>query len=238
MEENQKKILITGTSSGIGEFLAKKFIDDKYIVIGIARKKASIKNENYFHYKTDINNEKNIKKIFINIKKKFQNIDIVVNNAGSTTEGYKSSSFEKNIRDNLNSSFLISKNSIELMKRKGGKIINISSIAGIIALPNNPGYNSAKAAINLLTKSFALDYGKYNINVNSLALGYFPTKMTKRSFTNTKRNMLINKNTILNRWGKLEEVWGPIKFLSSKEANYITGQTLVVDGGWLSKGLR
>lgn len=238
MEENQKKILITGTSSGIGEFLAKKFIDDKYIVIGIARKKASIKNENYFHYKTDINNEKNIKKIFINIKKKFQNIDTVVNNAGSTTEGYKSSSFEKNIRDNLNSSFLISKNSIELMKRKGGKIINISSIAGIIALPNNPGYNSAKAAINLLTKSFALDYGKYNINVNSLALGYFPTKMTKRSFTNTKRNMLINKNTILNRWGKLEEVWGPIKFLSSKEANYITGQTLVVDGGWLSKGLR
>lgn len=238
MEKNQKKILITGTSSGIGEFLAKKFIDDKYIVIGIARKKASIKNENYFHYKTDINNEKNIKKIFINIKKKFQNIDTVVNNAGSTTEGYKSSSFEKNIRDNLNSSFLISKNSIELMKRKGGKIINISSIAGIIALPNNPGYNSAKAAINLLTKSFALDYGKYNINVNSLALGYFPTKMTKRSFTNTKRNMLINKNTILNRWGKLEEVWGPIKFLSSKEANYITGQTLVVDGGWLSKGLR
>lgn len=238
MEENQKKILITGTSSGIGEFLAKKFIDDKYIVIGIARKKASIKNENYFHYKTDVNNEKNIKKIFINIKKKFQNIDTVVNNAGSTTEGYKSSSFEKNIRDNLNSSFLISKNSIELMKKKGGKIINISSIAGIIALPNNPGYNSAKAAINLLTKSFALDYGKYNINVNSLALGYFPTKMTKRSFTNTKRNMLINKNTILNRWGKLEEVWGPIKFLSSKEANYITGQTLVVDGGWLSKGLK
>lgn len=238
MEENQKIILITGTSSGIGEFLAKKFIDDKYIVIGIARKKASIKNKNYFHYKTDINNENNLKRIFYNIKKKFHYIDAVVNNAGSTTEGYKSSSFEKNIRDNLNSSFLISKNSIELMKRKGGKIINISSIAGIIALPNNPGYNSAKAAINLLTKSFALDYGKYNINVNSLALGYFPTKMTKRSFTNTKRNMLINKNTILNRWGKLEEVWGPIKFLSSKEANYITGQTLVVDGGWLSKGLR
>lgn len=238
MEENQKKILITGTSSGIGEFLTKKFIDDKYIVIGIARKKASIKNENYFHYKTDINNEKNIKKIFINIKKKFQNIDTVINNAGSTTEGYKLSSFEKNIRDNLNSSFLISKNSIELMKKRGGKIINISSIAGIVALPNNPGYNSAKAAINLLTKSFALDYGKYNIKVNSIALGYFSTKMTKRSFANTKKNMLIKKNTILNRWGKLEEAWGPIKFLSSKEANYITGQTLVVDGGWLSKGLK
>ena len=238
MKENQKKILITGTSSGIGEFLAKKFIDDKCIVIGIARKKVTVKNKNYFHYITDINNENNLKKIFYSIKKKFHYIDAVVNNAGSTTEGYKFSSFEKNIKDNLNPPFLISKYSMELMKKRGGKIINLSSIAGIVALPNNPGYNSSKAAINLLTKSFALDYGKYNINVNSIALGYFPTKMTKRSFANTKKNMLIKKNTILNRWGKLEEIWGPIKFLSSKEASYITGQTLVVDGGWLSKGLK
>ncbi len=238
MEKNRKKILITGTSSGIGEFLAKKFLDETYIVIGIARKKATVKNKNYFHYVTDINNENNLKRIFNNIKKKFKNIDVVVNNAGSTTEGYKFSSFEINLKDNLNPTFLISKYSVELMKKRGGKIINISSIAGIAALPNNPGYNSSKAAINLLTKSFALDYGKYNINVNSLALGYFPTKMTRRSFTNTKKNMLIKKNTILNRWGKLEEIWGPIKFLSSKEANYITGQTLIVDGGWLSKGLK
>jgi NAD(P)-dependent dehydrogenase (short-subunit alcohol dehydrogenase family) len=238
MEENQKKILITGTSSGIGEFLVKKFIDDKCIVIGIARKRATVKNKNYFHYITDINYENNLKRIFYNIKKKFHYIDAVVNNAGSTTQGYKFSSFKKNIEDNLNSPFLISKYSMELMKKRGGKIINLSSIAGIVALPNNPGYNSSKAAINLLTKSFASDYGKYNINVNSLALGYFPTKMTKRSFANTKKNMLIKKNTILNRWGKLEEIWGPIKFLSSKEANYITGQTLVVDGGWLSKGLK
>jgi 3-oxoacyl-[acyl-carrier protein] reductase len=238
MAETKKIILITGTSSGIGEFLAKKFIDDSYIVIGIARKKATIKNKNYLHYVTDINNEKILKRIFYSIKKKFKDIDAVVNNAGSTTEGYKFSSFEINIKDNLNPAFLISKYSVELMKKRGGKIINISSIAGIAALPNNPGYNSSKAAINLLTKSFALDYGKYNINVNSLALGYFPTKMTKKSYADTKKNRLIKKNTILNRWGKLEEIWGPIKFLSSNEANYITGQTLVVDGGWLSKGLK
>jgi NAD(P)-dependent dehydrogenase (short-subunit alcohol dehydrogenase family) len=238
MEETKKIILITGTSSGIGEFLAKKFIDDSYVVIGIARKKATIKNKNYLHYITDINNERTLKRIFYSIKKKFKDIDVVVNNAGSTTEGYEFSSFEINIKDNLNPTFLISKYSVELMKKRGGKIINISSIAGIAALPNNPGYNSSKAAINLLTKSFALDYGKYNINVNSLALGYFPTKMTKKSYADTKKNRLIKNNTILNRWGKLEEIWGPIKFLSSNEANYITGQTLVVDGGWLSKGLK
>ena len=187
MEETKKIILITGTSSGIGEFLAKKFIDDSYIVIGIARKKATIKNKNYFHYITDINNERTLKTIFYSIKKKFKEIDAVVNNAGSTTEGYEFSSFEINIKDNLNPTFLISKYSAELMKKRGGKIINISSIAGIAALPNNPGYNSSKAAINLLTKSFALDYGKYNINVNSLALGYFPTKMTKKSYADTKK---------------------------------------------------
>jgi 3-oxoacyl-[acyl-carrier protein] reductase len=101
MEETKKIILITGTSSGIGEFLAKKFIDDNYIVIGIARKKATIKNKNYFHYITDINNERILKRIFYSIKKKFKDIDAVVNNAGSTTEGYKFSSFEINIKDNL-----------------------------------------------------------------------------------------------------------------------------------------
>ena len=99
MQENQKKILITGTSSGIGEFLAQKFIDDRCMVIGIARKKATINNKNYFHYITDINNENNLKRIFHNIKNKFNFIDTVVNNGGSTSDAYKFSSFEENIKD-------------------------------------------------------------------------------------------------------------------------------------------
>ena len=125
---------------------------------------------------------------------------------------------------------------IDLMKNRGGSIINISSIASLYGFPNNPGYNASKAALNSMTKSLANDFAKYNIRCNSLLLGYFKSKMTIKSFKNSKSRKARERHTVFQRWGKNKEVLGPVLFLSSDLSSYITGQNIVVDGGWTIKG--
>ena len=108
----------------------------------------------------------------------------------------------------------------------------------MVSLPNNPGYNASKAALNSLTRSFAIDYAHNKINVNSLVLGYFPTKMTSKSYKSKSRNNKIKRNTILKRWGNVKEIYGPVEFLLSNKSDYITGQSIIVDGGWTIKGMK
>ena len=106
-----------------------------------------------------------------------------------------------------------------------------------MAFPDNPAYVSSKTALAGLTRSMALDYGKYNIRVNSVAPGYINTDMTSRSWKDIDMREKRSSRTILNRWGKPEEVANAVIFLSSDLSSYITGQALFVDGGWSIKGL-
>ena len=106
-----------------------------------------------------------------------------------------------------------------------------------LAFPNNPAYVSFKGALKQLTKSAALDLGKYGIRVNSIGPGYFTTEMTKGSWQNEKTYEERCKKTILGRWGTPEDLIGAFVFLASDASSYITGQDIYVDGGWLTKGL-
>ena len=89
----------------------------------------------------------------------------------------------------------------------------------------------------MMSKSFALDYAKYNVRSNSVVLGYFPTNMTKATFKNKKFQKQKSNQTMLGRLGNLKEIFETIQFLSSDKSSYITGQEIVIDGGWTSKGL-
>ena len=234
----KKKVIITGGSSGIGKYLIKQLLLSKFFVINISRKKTKINSKNYENILVNnLTSNKEIDNVCKLIKKKHKTFFALINNAGGTYPGYEFGNFKKNIDINLISVFYITKKLAPLIK-KNGSIINISSIAGNLALPNNPGYNASKAAMNSLTKSFANDFNKKNIKVNALALGYFKTNMTKKSFRSKIKKRKIEKNTIIGRWGKLNEIWGPIKFLLHKSSNYIIGQTITVDGGWSIKGLK
>jgi|MDTB01.1.fsa_nt_gb NAD(P)-dependent dehydrogenase (short-subunit alcohol dehydrogenase family) len=234
----KKVIIITGGSSGIGKYIVKNLLKNKFYVINLTRKPTFFKSIRYHNYcLKDFSNEKDLNNFFFNTKKRFKKIYALINNVGGTFDGYESSRFRENIEINLNFTFDITSKFIDILKN-GGKIINISSIASIVSLPNNPGYNASKAAINSLTRSFANDYADRKINVNSLILGYFPTKMTRRSFKNDKKNSRIIKNTILGRWGKLKDIYGPLEFLLSSKSDYITGQSIIVDGGWTIKGMK
>ena len=241
-----KTVLITGTSRGIGRSLAIEFLKNQTKVIGISRNKNKIiKNHNYFHYECDLYEKDNILDTVKTILKKFKQVDILINNAGVTKEN--TNSIDENIKVffetfklNLFAAHIISSCLIEKFKKNknGGTIINISSIAGgELGFPNNPAYLASKAGLIGLTRSFARDYGKYNINCNAVLPGYFKTEFNKKSLNNKLKKKERENLTMLGRWGELEELVSTVLFLSTKGAKYITGQNIIIDGGITSKGL-
>ena len=121
------------------------------------------------------------------------------------------------------------------MKENGGSIINITSLNSELGFPNNPAYVAMKGGLKQLTKSLAVDLGKYNIRVNNVGPGYIKTNMTKQGWKNNRKE--IEDRTILGRWGEPKDLVGTMVFLLSSASSYITGQDIYVDGGYLTKGL-
>ena len=129
----------------------------------------------------------------------------------------------------------LSRKVAKYMKVSGGSIINITSLNSELAFPSNPAYVSTKGGLKQLTKSLAVDLGKYNIRVNNVGPGYIKTNMTKQGWKKNRKQ--IEDRTILGRWGEPEDLVGTIVFLLSSASSYITGQDIYVDGGYLTKGL-
>lgn len=229
-----RSIVITGASKGIGkkiaDYLSKK---RDFQIINISRSKN--KNPKIINFTCDISNYHEVEQTFKKIKK----INILINNSALTRFSKNQiENFDKIIKTNLNGFYYCSYEAIKLLKKnKNSSIINISSINGYQAFPDNPGYVSSKGAVLSLTKSLALDFGKFDIRVNSISPGYINDGMSQRSFKDVKsRKQKINR-MIIKRWGKASDLFGAIEYLISKKSSYVTGQDLVIDGGWLSKGL-
>ena len=239
--------MITGSSRGIGRKIAESFLENDSKVIGIStesNKSKIINNKNYKHYFCDLSKTNEVLKTLDLITKEIKSLDILINNAGITKENVKSIKknieyFDKTIKVNLAAAYLFSIMAVSKMKKnkKGGTIINISSIGGELGFPNNPAYISSKTGLIGLTRSFARDYGKFKINCNAVLPGYFKTNMNKKSLNNKKKRIQREDLTMLGRWGELDELVGTVLFLASNSAKYITGQKIIVDGGIAAKGL-
>ena len=113
----------------------------------------------------------------------------------------------------------------------------LSSIGAHLSFPNNPGYQVSKAGLESMARSISYDLGSKNIRANSLVLGYIKTDMTSKSYNDKKLREERTNRTILKRWGNVNDIIGAVKFLLSEESSYITGTSITIDGGWLSKGL-
>ncbi len=113
-----------------------------------------------------------------------------------------------------------------------GKVINISSIMGRVALPTQAAYASSKGAVEQLTKVLALEWASAGVQVNAIAPTYFETELTRPLFDDPERKNFISERTPMGRWGQPHELAGAVIFLASDASSYITGHTLVVDGGW------
>ncbi len=246
-----KIALVTGAARGNGKAISKALLKAgaTVILVDILKEELEhtvqeLKNEDLdaFMLHVDITRYSDILKIRQFIIDNFKKIDILINNAAVTFPNslfdYTNEQWDKTHEVNLKAPFMISRELAKIMKEyNSGTIINITSINAEVAFPNNPAYVAFKGGLKQLSKSLALDLGKYGIRVNSVGPGYFITDMTKKSWSDPTLRKKREDRTILGRWGSPEELSGLIIFLCSDSSSYITGQDFYIDGGWLVKGL-
>tara|TARA_B100000085_G_scaffold282161_1_gene310184 strand:- start:5613 stop:6329 length:717 start_codon:yes stop_codon:yes gene_type:complete len=235
---SRENIFVSGASRGIGKEIAINFAKKGFNVVGTSRSDFdfNLDLDNLKPIKLDITNRDDVHDCFDWLKSKNLLPDILVNNAGITSDQLfirmKDEEWDNVIETNLTGTFNLSKVFIKnMIKNKFGRIINITSISGLMGNPGQVNYSSSKAALTGFTKSLAKEVGSRNITVNSVAPGYIETDMT--SFLEDETRMNIIKNIPFGRIGKADDVSELVMFLASDEASYITGQTISVDGGLL-----
>lgn len=187
--------------------------------------------------KTDVTNKKDIEDLVATAIKTFGKIDILVNNAGVVKQGPSEDISEKDwdfvISVNLKGEFTCSQEvGKQMIKQKSGSIINIASIAGILGSAQTAAYCASKAGIILMTKTLAVEWGKYGIRVNAICPGLFVTDMTKDFVKDPNFMQMIKTRVSLGRYGNPQELAGTAVYLASDAASYTTGHALVADGGW------
>ena len=238
-----KVILITGASKGIGKSISTKLAQNGAKVVLLSRNIEELKKVHEelksaglqsVYKQTDVSNIDDLKCAVDYTIETWGTIDGIVNNAGITEDNLivrmKPDSFDKVININLKGTFNGIKSVSKIMiKNNYGRIINISSVIGHIGNKGQSNYAASKAGIIGLTKSAAKELAKKNITVNAVAPGYIETDMTKK-LNNLNKEQLLN-SIPLNRLGSPDDIASIICFLLSDQANYITGQTINVDGG-------
>ena len=252
MSEGQKVALVTGGGQGIGKAIclsmAKKGM---HVAVNDIREQVaqSVANEinqqggTAFSLQADMGSEDEIKSMAERVFSKFGSVDYLVNNAGITDQlvpviEQDTDKWQRLIDIHLKGTYICSKEFGRGMVKSGfGRIINITSIAGLNAFPMRTAYSPAKSAIIMLTKVLALEWATENINVNAIAPGFIRTEMVDNFIRQGKMNEKeISERIPMKRLGLPEEIADIALFLCSGSASYITGQTIVVDGGWTAYG--
>lgn len=234
----KRNIFISGASRGIGKSMAKHFAKSNFNVVGTSRNNFKFDDdlENLLSIKLDVTSRNDVKDCFDELKSKNLLPDILINNAGITADQLflrmSDDDWDNVINTNLTGTFNLTKIFLKnMIKNKFGRIINISSISGLMGNPGQVNYSSSKAALNGFTKSLAKEVGSRNITVNCVAPGFIDTDMTSYIGQNEKNDIL--KKIPLNKFGSPEDISKLVMFLMSDEASYITGQTISIDGGLL-----
>lgn len=243
-----KVALITGARRGIGRGIAEAFakvganviISD--IDLGDCERTVKEIEERYnvrgLAIKCDVSDQEEVNEMVNAAIKEFKKIDILVNNAGiffsKTFLEYSEDDWNKMINTNLKSIYLCSQAVAKhMIKKNHGKIINIASIAGIVGYIGGSAYCASKGGMITLTKELALELAQYKINVNAIAPGVIETPMTKFLTENKKLFEQTLAGVPLKRIGKPEDIGHAAVYLASNESDYVTGNVLVVDGGWI-----
>jgi len=249
---SQKVAIITGSSSGIGRATAISIAKEGIkVVIAARREKEGEETLNLvkesggdgMFVQTDVSNEDSVIALVEETAKRYGRLDYAFNNAGVVEDpapftNKTLSSFDKIMAVNVKGVWLSMKHEIPQMLKNGGggAIVNNSSVFGVIGNPQLPIYVASKHAILGLTKAAALEYAKAGIRINAVAPGAIETEMMEQAIGNDKqlRQALVSMHPI-GRAGKPEEIANAVLWLLSDKASFVTGHTLVVDGGWVGR---
>lgn len=236
--------IITGGGSGIGKDIALKLamLGSKISICG--RNEAKLKNTtkeikkitSCIYTIADIRQENDVQKLFNHTFNNFSKIDILINNAGgqflAPFEKISTNGFDAVVKTNLYGTWFCCREALKYMKKKGGKIVNIVHIYAIRAAPGLAHSGVARAGVINLTRTLALEFAKYNITINAVAPGITITEGMRAEMFKDEKILKELKDTIpLKRFLKLSELSDLVSFLVSPSGGYITGQTIVIDGG-------
>jgi 2-dehydro-3-deoxy-D-gluconate 5-dehydrogenase len=244
-----KSGIVTGGGSGIGKAIAKGLVQAgaEIVIVGRNRErleKAATEIEKFggpvIALQADISKIEEIKKVVDRAVKEFGKIDFLFNNAGivrrAPSEDFTEKDWDETISTNLKGPFFLAQGVARVMisQKRKGKIINTSSLAAVQGGKRVPAYAASKGGLSQVTKSMANDWAKYNILVNALGPGWVKTELTEPLQQDRERYAEITNRIPLGRWADPEDLMGAAVFLASDASDYITGQTIFVDGGWLS----
>jgi NAD(P)-dependent dehydrogenase (short-subunit alcohol dehydrogenase family) len=241
-----KVAMVTGSTRGLGEVAAKALAKAGADIAICGRNKDDLKRvsteiqklgRNAVNVSLDVTSADSVQLGVDRIFQHFDKIDILVNNAGINHRvpvlEYTEDAWDAVIDTNLKGYFLVAKAVAPQMIERGyGKVINMSSILGTIALPNQLAYASAKGGVDQMTKVMAIEWAKQGVRVNAIGPTYFETELVAQIRNDPERFNFINERTPMGRWGYPDELEGILIFLAAPASDFITGQTIYIDGGW------
>jgi len=245
-----KTALVTGGSRGIGLAIANGLAEHEADIAIVARSQNQLAtakqqiqagtNRKVWAFPFDLANVESIETLFENIVAETKGVDILVNCAGTTIRGQAEDvdlkTWNQVIEVNLTATFVMSQAFCRHRRQVGeaGRIINIGSLTCYGARPTTVAYASSKGGLLSLTRTLAVEWAKYNINVNAIGPGYIATELTEPLWTDEDFNRWVLSKTPLARWGRPDDLVGTTVLLASRAGDFITGQIIYVDGGWLA----
>lgn len=241
-----KRALVTGATRGLGEVAAKALAKAGADVAVCGRSQPDLERvaadiqalgRQARGYELDVLSREKVNAGVAQILADFGQVDILFNNAGVNLRvpvlEFPESEWDRIINTNLKGYFLVAQAVVPQMIERGyGKVINMSSILGAVALPNQLAYASSKGGVDQMTKVMALEWAQQGVRVNAIGPTYFETELVAQLRGDPERFNFINERTPMGRWGYPPELEGLVIFLAAPASDFITGQTIYIDGGW------
>mgnify|MGYP000088262239 CR=1 FL=1 len=243
---NGRVALVTGGSRGIGKMIVEGYLKAGAARVYISARKVDQIEETVAEFGNqviglpcDLSTVDGCLSLAAQIAEREEKVDILVNNAGvaliDRLEDAKVADWDATMAVNLRAPFLLAREIVPgMIERKGGKIINMGSLTSQAARPTIAPYTVAKGGIKMLSRAMAAEWAQFNIQANSIGPGYIMTDMNKLLMENAQFDTWVKSSNPAQRWGKPEELVGTAIYLASEASNYVNGQIIYVDGGWLS----